>query len=532
MNDDTIGNLIDYGDDKDSENTASEETKKTEEVTEKKAEVTETAEEASEMAETGDTEQDEKSSLGKNDTEDTGEEYFSSDNETEEPDKDKEEEYEFFDDTDFEALPTEKMPRKKIITLVVTAAAVFILMTAFSLTDTGAIGRYKRNFASNIGKIAANMGIDLSKPEIPGTAPVTDTSSIAENSVSDGTKQEQMEVKATPAASAEPEYRTEADYANMAPFESAASAGFAAYRKGIVCAKTNYLCYMNAAGTLEWELVTSVVDPILKAEGDFILIAQRDGTKICLYEGNKLLYDTDTDGSILNCSVSSNGDAVAVVDRNAYKGAFSVYNKNGSEIYKWSSGSDLILSADISSGSRRVAAATLNTDSKVKSSVLLFNINKENSYAGREFNDTILFDIVFSDDNINAFGDNAMIGMNTSGSVLYDKRFDDVELVNYAMDGKGTKVMAFNSGNIPMMNVYNSAGALKYTVTVQSQPDCVDVDSYNIIYNDNRSIFLGKPNSRIMSKYTATMDIKHLVILDSRTFVIVYSNSLEFVRMK
>ncbi len=289
---------------------------------------------------------------------------------------------------------------------------------------------------------------------------------------------------------------------------------------------------MNAAGTLEWETVTSVVDPILKAEGDFILIAQRDGTKICLYEGNKLLYDTDTDGSILNCSVSSNGDAVAVVDRNAYKGAFSVYNKNGSEIYKWSSGSDLILSADISSGSRRVAAATLNTDSKVKSSVLLFNINKENSYAGREFNDTILFDIVFSDDNINAFGDNAMIGMNTSGSVLYDKRFDDVELVNYAMDGKGTKVMAFNSGNIPMMNVYNSAGALNYTVTVQSQPDCVDVDSYNIIYNDNRSIFLGKPNSRVMSKYTATMDIKHLVILDSRTFVIVYSNSLEFVRMK
>ena len=164
MNDDTIGNLIDYGGDNDSENTASEETKKTAEVTEKTTEVTETAEEALETAKTGDTEQDEKSSLGKNDTEDTGEEYFSSDNETEEPDKDKEEEYEFFDDIDFEALPTEKMPRKKIITLVVTAAAVFILMTAFSLTDTGAIGRYKRNFASNIGKIAANMGIDLSKP--------------------------------------------------------------------------------------------------------------------------------------------------------------------------------------------------------------------------------------------------------------------------------------------------------------------------------------------------------------------------------
>ena len=114
---------------------------------------------------------------------------------------------------------------------------------------------------------------------------------------------------------------------------------------------------------------------------------------------------------------------------------------------------------------------------------------------------------------------------------LRDKRFDDVELTNYTIDREGSKIMVFNSENIPMMNIYNSTGILKYTVTTQQQSDFVDINNYNIIYNNNRDIFLGKPNSRKLSKYTASMDIKKLVLIDSRTFAIVYSNSVEFVKM-
>lgn len=162
---------------------------------------------------------------------------------------------------------------------------------------------------------------------------------------------------------------------------------------------------------------------------------------------------------------------------------------------------------------------------------MLFNINKEDSYASADFEDTILFTIRFVDETVNAFGDNSMIGMDTSGNVLFDKRFDDVEVTNYAIDDNGTKIIVFNSDNIPMMNIYNSAGALKYTVTTQTQSDYADIDSYNLIYNDNRDVFLGKPNSKRVSKYTASMDIKEIILLDSRTFVIIYFNSLEFVRM-
>lgn len=426
--------------------------------------------------------------------------------------------------------PSAEAKKKRMHVYAFSLLTVIALIIIFSVIDTGLIGAYKKNLTTNVVNIFASMGIDISKKPQTSPLPISDTSAISEDAVGDG-KKEQTKVKSTPSSSDNIEYKTDVDFAQIFPFDSASDSEFAPYKKGLVCAKTNTLCYINSSGKIEWEIVTSVIDPILRVEDDYILIVQRNGKKMCLYSGKELLYDVDAQNNILTCGLNGLGDAVIVTDKQHYKGALSVYNKAGEEIYAWSSGSDLILSADISTGSRRVAASLLNTDEQVKSSILLFNVNKADNYARCEFEDTALFEVVFADEDINAFGDNSMVGISTSGKILYDKRFDDVELVNYTVDNEGTKVMVFNSENIPMMNIYNSAGALKYTVTTQHQPDFVGISSYNLIYNNNRDIFLGKPNGRKLSKYTASMDIKRLVLIDSRTFAIIYSNSVEFVKM-
>ena len=567
MNDDTIKNLISYGDEN-SENTAENKAENTPIDTDGDTRRIELPKDAvedemqnSESENTGDTiridisntsEQNDASAMNNsNDTsknsEDAEEDIYDEDDEEafeadyvdyEEsfPEEDElpeeeygEEEYdELYDEDDDGQLI---MPKRQRLIIGISGAVLLALFIVFTMTDTGVIGNYKKNVSANVTKIFSDMGIDISKKPVPTVGAITDTSAVSEDVVSDDGKREQIKIRSTSNSEREVEYDTEVDFSKMIPIESTAEADFCAYKKGVLCARTNHLSYIGASGEVEWEVTTSVVDPMLEAEGDYILLAQKSGKKICMYNGERLLYDTDTEGNILSCAVSTNGDAVLVMSKQAYKGAFSVYNKDGDEIYAWSSGSDIILSADISNSSRRVAASLMNTDGRVKSTIMLFNIKKEDSYASAEFDDTVLFDVVFVDENINAFGDNAMVGMNTSGRVLYDKRFDDVELTNYSIDTNGTKIMVFRSGNIPMMNIYNSAGVLKYTVTLQSSTDHADISSYNIIYNDKRDVILGKPNSRHMSKFTATMDIKKLVIIDSRTFAIVYSNSLEFVRM-
>lgn len=389
-------------------------------------------------------------------------------------------------------------PKKQIRTVVIAAVLIAVIAALFVTVDTGFIGNYKKNFAKNASTIISWIGFDTNSKK---------TSKNTNN------------------------YRNTAKNAVTIPMETAGKSIFADYNKGAVCAYTNYLSYISSDGTLVWENTTTIVDPILKTAGNYILIAEKGGKKICLYNDSKLFFETDTEDNILTCSVSSNGDTVVVTDKSSYKGAIAVFNREGNKVFAWASGSDNIVSADISSESRRVAVALLNTDDKVKSAIQLFDMNKTQSYAQAVFEDTILFNIDFVGDTVLAFGDNCIAGFSADGDLIYDKRFDSAEFVHYGMDSSGNQILLFDDTNIPLINIYNSRAVLKYQLTTDELPDFVDIRGRYIVFNNGRNVVYGKAGKKQLGRYTASMDIKDLFIIDDSTFVIVYSNNIEIVRM-
>jgi hypothetical protein len=327
----------------------------------------------------------------------------------------------------------------------------------------------------------------------------------------------------------EEEYSTEIDSEVMTSLESASESQFAKYNDGVVCARMNYMAYINAKGETEWEMNTAVVDPILKSEGDYILLTENGRNKICLYNGNKLLYDVDDPDTIVNANLSEKGDVVVVTNKQNYKGGISVYNKSGAQIFSWASGSDMVMCADISSSSRRVAVALLNTDETAKTSIQLFNVNEKESYSKIEVENTVIFDMKFTDDILNAIGDNRAVGISEKGKIIYNNSFDDVQLTHSAIDDDGNVLLSFDDVNMPMINMYNKKGVLKESVALAGVADFIDIRGKKILYNKGRNVYFGTINAKIMTKYTASMDIKNLMLISDDTFVIVYSNSIETV---
>ena len=375
-----------------------------------------------------------------------------------------------------------------------------IVVLLFISIDSGIIGKYKNNFTKNFSNIFSSLkSADNSLPEAP----------------------------ATPKPDAV--YSTEITSNVIIPLENASDTEFAPYKGGILCANMNHLSYIDSSGSVAWEQDTVIVDPILKAEGNYILLAERGRNKICLYNDKKLVYETEDPDIIESANVSSNGDAVIITDKASYKGGISVYNKSGAQIFSWASGSDSVISADISSSSRRVAVALLNTDANAKSAIQLFNVNKTNSYAKVDADDTVIFEVTFADDTLNAFGDNRILGVSSSGRVIYDNTFENVQLTHSAVDDDGSKLLSFDDGNIPMLNLYSPGGSLKDSVTLTGVTDFIGVSNKNALYNIGRDVYFGKLNSKNMTKYTATMDIRNLYVLSDVSFAIVYSNSIELV---
>lgn len=432
---------------------------------------------------------------------DTAEEAFDTEEEAfdteetyaEEPEIPYEELSDSFDEDDF---IYEKKGIKKGI--IIGAVIGIIAVISFISIDSGIIGNYKNNFAKNFSSIFKNFKSDS-------------YSAVQTTSKSDT------------------QYKTDIKNNTIVSIEEAVKTEFAPYKDGIVFANMNHLTYLDNAGNIVWETDTAVVDPILKAEGNYIMLAENGGNKICLYGDRRLIYDVNDADTIIAAELSSVGDVVAITDKSSYKGGISVYNKSGARIFSWASGGSMVISADISAASRRVAVATLNTENTVGTTVQLFDVNKTDSYAKLDIAGTVVFDMEFTGDLLTAFGDNRITGISAGGRLLYDNAFESEQLTHSAIDANGNKLLSLDNGNIPMINMYNKKGKLKSSVTLTGVTDFIDISDKNILYNLGRDVYFGKVNSNDIGKYTATMDIKKLIITGKNSFVIVYSNSIEIV---
>lgn len=455
----------------------------------------------------------------------------SDDAETEDTDTEDEDREELADDyiygEDFPYTEYDKKPvsrTKKIVKWSIIGVLVIAFIIVFTITDTGIIGAYKRNFAHNFNTLFGQW-FEKREKDIPGEIPDAKEDKAEDNYKTVDTGADDNEEESV-------EYNIEYKSAAIIPYEYANESEYAPYRDGMVCAATNYLRYINSNGDTEWELATSVIDPILRTAGDYILLAQDGGKKISMYDKDKLVYDTDCEDKILTANLSENGDCVLVTAKDLYKGAIAAYNKNGQLIYAWASGTDSVIDAAISPKSRDIAVALLNTDDTVKSTVEIFDITRENARAQADFSDTILFDIEYFGNDISVFGDNSIAKVKSNGKIVYDLRFDDANLFHYTYDGDGNKLLLLDSGNVPTLIRFSESGAQKNTITVFEMPDFLGLYENRMLYNMGRDVIIGKTNGRALSKYTASMDIRNLVMLDKKKFFIVYSNSVELVKMK
>ena len=427
--------------------------------------------------------------------------------------------YEHFDeeigDTRLVA-PLIKPLLKKLIPLFAVLSVLVWGMTS----DNFFIKSYRENFAENFSRITNGMNIGKSNEN-------------GENAAERGDVVEYKEIKEENRGEVyKTEYRTEVESDVMITFDGAADSSFVNYREGVLCAATNYICYVNRDGVIEWEKNVAVTDPILRSEGDYFLLAQRGGNKFTMYQGEKTVYDKTAENNILTGNVSENGDVVLVTEMPGYKGAVAVYNRRGDKAFAWSSGSASVISADISAGSRRVAVGLLNTDGRVKSSVCMFNINEADSYARMEYEGSAVYKVDFKSDNLTVFADNTLIGLKHSGKEIYRVDFGDSEVTRVSLSDDGDALVLFTGTNIPMLNIYNKKGKLKTTVSSQKVPDYAYIDNGNVIYNTDREIIMAKTNIKIPYKYTAIMDIKGIVPVDEKCFMVIYSNSISMVKMK
>ncbi len=409
------------------------------------------------------------------------------------------------------------------VTLIVCATIVASIQ--FYITDTGPIGIYKRNFSYNMSLILKVFGVEPDDYNLP--SPIsTETGSLSDilsatglvitAHAEDGIEQEQ--------------YRDISKKKATIPFPGADLAKFHTYGDGVVCAKTNYICFLDRNGNKEWEYQTPISDPILDAKGKYVILAAKNSTQLSLYKKGKLVYSLDAPNAIKTCAVSEKGDVAVVMDKPAYKGAVSAFNTKGEEIFSWISGTNYITSVAIAKN-RQISVSLVSTEDSVKSYVMLFDVFTPDPISGAEFKDTLIYSTSTYKNNTYANGDNSISNINKHGEVKYNISFDNMKVSHSAEDENGWRSVTYTDNHLPHINVYDNRGKLRFSAPIESTADHTDLFKSVVVYNNGRDIICGKANSKSKTKYTAPMSVKNLVMVSKDTYMVAYENSLEFIKI-
>lgn len=411
----------------------------------------------------------------------------------------------YVDFEDEEPMPKKKKSKIGIIIKILLILAILSGVIVF-LSGNDYFRNYKTNFIMNIYMIDSKYGISDAWEKAFGSK--------------DGDlvkKREESRAMGT----------TYDNESYMLPFESASDAQYAVVDGCVIAAKSNYLAMLDKKGAELWNVTTSVVNPILAVEGEYVAVAENGGTKVCLYSGGQLVYAVDVENEILNANVSSRGDVVVVTKKDFFKGAVEVLNKQGEHVFSWSSGVYSVMCADISPSGRRIAVGFLDDKEGIKSIVQFFNIDEKESYKTVEIPGSAVFKLEFTGETLNVFANNRLIGLSVHGAIVWDELPDGI-LCAYDLDSQGNKVVVVDNNNLPVIRTYSKKGNLKDEDTTDELPDYVDIADNILLYNNTRMIYFGKLGRE--QKYAASMDVKGLRILDKKNYMIIYSNSLEFVK--
>lgn len=314
-------------------------------------------------------------------------------------------------------------------------------------------------------------------------------------------------------------------------FEYASTGRFSRYNGGIVSVTETELAHYSKTGEKKWSMPVQISSPVLAVADKYILIFEKDGNKISVYDGEKNIFSKTLEGKIKTASVSSGGDIVVVFEREGYKGSVMVYNKSGDEVYLWNSGKYGILDADISQ-TRKLAVSLLNTEGTVSSKIYFFDISKSGVSSSADVENSIAFDIVFRGEILNVFADDRILGLSVKGDIKWNYEAYSKNIVKYAVAEDGAKIVVYDKNNASEVTLISSGGAEKINIQTDVLPDIVDISNDRILYNDGRTLVITSFAGDVLARYTCSRDIKQAYIIEQNNIFIVYGSSVEFLDVK
>lgn len=262
--------------------------------------------------------------------------------------------------------------------------------------------------------------------------------------------------------------------------------------------------------------------PVSVSAGDLLLTYDQGGKEIRLDDSGGNIRSVTTENSILFCALDDSGAFAVSTTESRYRGSISIYNRNGSEIYKWSSADNYIMAAAFA-GSGELIVATVNAENAdFVTQLYRLRTDRDQEEFITSLSGVLPLSLTVKSGNIQLVAQQGVYTVDSGGTLLN----------TYSFTGSLCAVGGLEEGNLAVatldatnpnashLAVLDSSG----TVAAQMDVDQAILDVFDsadgLVYLTSQSIVLTDQSLTVQHQYTNDRSYTQAVRLGNICYVI------------
>lgn len=286
---------------------------------------------------------------------------------------------------------------------------------------------------------------------------------------------------------------------------------------------------ISNAGKKSWQIPFTASDPILSANGGYILAAERGGSRVLLISGGKVRKELETEGAIITATVNRKGAFAVVMKERVFKALVKVYDKKGKELFGWHSAEQNVLSVALSEDSKRIAISAVNMKDLSKlSTILQFDLRDTVPESFDVGDENLVSSILYNRGELVAIGDEALYCFKKDGAVKFRIDYEGRELQKSSIYSGGTLVLLFKGaedGSGGTLEFYDAKGMQKGVYSVEGKVTALDTFGKYAVVTTQNEMYVVLQNGKLITKRELQVSASRALLSGCRNRIFLISGS-------
>jgi hypothetical protein len=329
--------------------------------------------------------------------------------------------------------------------------------------------------------------------------------------------------------------------------ESSASKNMEAYKDGIVKYGDNQITYYSSTGKKVWSKTYSISNPQIKICGNYIMVADIDGTQVNVYNEKGKKYTIATPYNITDAEIANQG-VVAVALSTKNTNYIELYNTSGEKLVGIQTSIDdngYPLDIALSPNGEILCASYFIVDGvEMKNRLTFYDFsedgeNTENILGGFDYDNTIVPTVAFlGSDTVCAFGDDKISVYNVSRKPSLKKEIEiesSIRSIAYSSDHFAIVRERYTNeteGNYTLQ-IFSKNGNLVGHSGISEDYNSMNLYKNKVILNSAYHSTIITTTGKKLFDYNFTKHILQMIPgKGDREFFVEYGDRLDLIKLK